>query len=68
MQQPQPRSKVISGRPDGVGASADAVARFQHVARGRKFFQRPRGAEAGGARTDDGDVDFEGRDMCIGEW
>src|SRR5258705_8653080 len=58
---------------DGVGAAADAVARFQHDGREAGIFQRPRGAEAGGARTDNGDIDFGGeghvdRRMLSGEW
>src|SRR5258705_6653742 len=56
---------------DGVGAAADAVARFQHDCRETGIFQRPRGAEAGGARTDDGDIDFGGEGHAVsanGEW
>ena len=46
---------------DGVAAAADAVAGFQHDHREAGVFQRMRGAEAGGARTDDGDIDFGGK-------
>jgi len=35
---------------DGMGAAADAVARFQHDKRETGIFQRMRGAEACGAR------------------
>ena len=45
---------------DGVAAPADAVARFQHDNREAGVCQRVRGAEAGGARADDGDIDFGG--------
>ena len=59
--QPQPTSKVIVGRGhDGVAAPADAVARFQHDGGEAGVFQRVRGAEARGAGTDDGDIDFGG--------
>jgi hypothetical protein len=37
---------------------ADAVARFQHDHREAGIFQRPRRAEACGARADNGDIDF----------
>ena len=48
-----------SGRGhDGVGAPADALARFQHDHLMAGIFQRLRGAEAGGAGSDDGDIDF----------
>src|SRR6267142_165556 len=55
---------------DGVGAAADAVARFQHDGGEAGIFQRVRGAEAGGARTDNGDIDFggEGHAGANGEW
>ena len=57
---------------DGVAASADAVARFEHDDREAGIFQRPRRAEACGARTDDGDIDFGGegheRRMANREW
>ena len=42
---------------DGVGAAADAVARFQHEGGETGIFQGVRGAEAGGAGADDGDID-----------
>ena len=45
---------------NGVGASADAVARFQHDDAEAGVFQRMRGAEAGGAGADDGDIDGGG--------
>src|SRR5216683_1009655 len=45
---------------DGMAASADAVARFQHDDREPGGLQRPRRAEAGGAGADDGDIDFGG--------
>ena len=43
---------------DGVAAAADALARLQHDHRERGVLQRVRGAEARGARADDGDIDF----------
>ncbi len=45
---------------DGMAASADAVARLQHDHREAGTFQRMRRTEAGGAGTDDGDIDFGG--------
>jgi hypothetical protein len=50
---------------DGVAAPTDAAARFQHDHREAGIFQRPRSAEACGARADDGDIDFggEGHDV-----
>ena len=42
---------------DRVRAPADAVAGFQHDDGEAGVFQRIRGAEAGGARADDGNVD-----------
>ncbi|MGY2902357.1 hypothetical protein ACVWVY_001378 [Bradyrhizobium sp. URHC0002] len=56
--QPQPTSNgdVRRGH-DGVRPAADAVARFQHEDREAGILQRIRGAEAGGAGADDGDID-----------
>ncbi len=60
----QPAATEVEGdigrRHDGVTASADAVARFQHDCREAGVFQRPRRAEACGAGADDGDIDFGG--------
>ena len=41
-------------------AAADAVARFQHDDGEAGILQRMRGAEAGGAGADDGDIDCGG--------
>ena len=41
-------------------ASADTVARFQHDDGEAGMLQRMRRTEAGGAGTDDGDIDFGG--------
>jgi hypothetical protein len=49
-----------------MGASANAVARFQHDCRETGVFQRMRGAEARGARTDDGDIDFGREGHALG--
>jgi hypothetical protein len=58
----QPAAAEVEGdigrRHNGVGTPADAPARFQHDHREAGVFQRPRGPKAGGARTDDGDIDF----------
>src|ERR1700674_21317 len=60
----QPAAADVEGdirrRHDGVAATADAVARFQHDYREAGVFQRPRRAEACGAGADDGDIDFGG--------
>jgi hypothetical protein len=50
-----------------VAAAADAVAGFQHDHGETGALQRLRGAEARGARTDDGDIDFggEGHDVRL---
>ena len=51
---------------DGVAAPADAVARFQHDDGEAGILQRMRGAEAGSAGADDGDVDFGGEGHALG--
>ncbi len=60
----QPAAADVEGdigrRHDGVAASADAIARFQHDDREAGVFQRPRRTEAGCAGADDGDIDFGG--------
>src|SRR5476649_1109066 len=60
----QPAAAEIEGNVrcghDGVGATADAVARFEHDGRETGILQRARGAEACGARADDGDIDLRG--------
>ena len=60
----QPAAAEVEGDvgrgQNGVGASADAVARFQHDDGEAGIFQRMRGAEAGGAGADDGDIDGGG--------
>ena len=47
-----------------MGTAADAVARFQHDKGETGLLQRMRGAEASGAGTDDGNIDFGGRVSC----
>jgi hypothetical protein len=54
-----------------VRASADAIARFQHDDGQAGILQRMRGAEAGGAGADDGDIDGGGEGHgqgANGEW
>ena len=51
---------------NGMGAAADAVARFQHDKGEAGIFQRMRGAEACGAGPDDGDIDFGGEGHALG--
>ncbi len=54
---------------NGVAASADAVARFQHDDGKAGVLQRVRRAEPGGAGADDGDIDFGGEGHgSSGEW
>ncbi len=50
----------VGGGHDGVAAAADAIARFEHDHGETGVLQRARGAEAGGAGADDGDIDFGG--------
>jgi len=51
---------------------ADAVACFQHDHEKAGIVQRVRSTEAGGARADDGDIDFGGEGHELGgqisEW
>src|SRR6202158_383821 len=60
----QPAAADVEGdagrRHDGVTASADTVARFQHDHREAGMLQRPRRAKARGTRADNGDIDFGG--------
>ena len=60
----QPAAAEVEGdfgrRHDGVAATADALARFQHDEGEAGLFQRMRRAEAGRARADDRDVDGRG--------
>ena len=60
----QPAAAEIEGdvrrSHDGVRASADPLARFQHDDGETGVLQRPRRAHARGAGTDNGDIDFGG--------
>ena len=57
----QPAAAYVEGdvgcRLDRVRPPADAVAGFQHDDGEAGVLQRIRGAEAGGAGADDGDID-----------